>query len=262
MRFLIFIILNCLLIIPGMVMAHGDHGTKKGVFTKHFNESLFKITEKGLFSVEIVYDDREYVIGKDLIGIIIHDENDEDAEGAVINVTVEGILGDFFVKEKGGGLYTVSNLSIKRAGEWKLIINVKHNKKEDRAIFIFPDSLLQKIPKGRYEFKHAHHPHRHEEYTKIINPITYDERSIEKGRDIFNRHCAFCHSKLVKKGDILDLTDDLWIHGDTDGEIFMVISEGIPDTQMRSFKDELSSESIWHIVNYLKSLKPLKPKHR
>ena len=42
-------------------------------FTKHFNESLFNITDKGLFSVEILLDDREYPkLGKDVIGIVIH----------------------------------------------------------------------------------------------------------------------------------------------------------------------------------------------
>jgi len=36
-------------------------------FTKHFNQSLFNITDKGLFSVEILLDDMEYPkLGKDV----------------------------------------------------------------------------------------------------------------------------------------------------------------------------------------------------
>lgn len=291
-RSLIFMVMFIFcLITPGIIMAHGDHGTKKGVFTKHFNESLFKITEKGLFSVEILYDDKEYKIGKGLVGIVIHDEEDKDVEGATVKITVEDLsdislslkeieiiqdkndkkdvkptikitvdgipISPIRVKEKGDGLYTVSGLNIHRGSDWRLIIDVRVKKKQDRAIFDFPEVLLQKIPAGKYEFKHAHHPHRHEEYAKLKNPITYNEESIAKGRDIFKKHCISCHS-LEKKGDIFDLQDNLWIHGDTDGEIFNVISDGVPGTAMRGFKGELSAESIWHIVNYLKSLRPIK----
>lgn len=64
------------LIIPFQADAHDAHSAKKGVFTKHFNESLFKISEKGLFSVEILMDEKEYKIGKDVVGIIVHDDHD------------------------------------------------------------------------------------------------------------------------------------------------------------------------------------------
>ncbi len=41
-------------------LAHGEsRESKKVSLTKHFNESLFKVTEKGLFSIEILMDDKE-----------------------------------------------------------------------------------------------------------------------------------------------------------------------------------------------------------
>lgn len=216
------------LIVPFSVGAHGDHGAKKGVFTKHFNESLFKVTEKGLFSIEILPDEREYKIGKDVIGLVIHDENDRDVEDAVITITLEGITHKpFVIREKGDGLYTVSNLDLKQEGSWKLIINVKKGKKQDRAIFIFPDILLEKVPAGKYEFKQAHQPHRHEEYARIKNPILMNESSVARGGDLFNKHCITCHGESERGSVASDLTDNLWIHGHTDGEIFHVISEGI-----------------------------------
>ncbi len=144
-------------IIPNLVVAHSNHDAKKGVFTKHFDESLFKITEKGLFSVEIVYNEKEYKIGTDLIGIVIHDENDKDLESAFVKVEVDGIPdSSFVVKEKGDGLYTVTGLNIYREGNWKLIINVTFKKKQDKAIFIFPEILSQKKPAGKYNFKHSY----------------------------------------------------------------------------------------------------------
>lgn len=60
----------------------------KPTFTKHFNESLFNITDKGLFSVEILLDGGKYhKLGKDIIGIVIHNQYDKDVEGANVKIT-------------------------------------------------------------------------------------------------------------------------------------------------------------------------------
>ena len=42
---------------------------------------------------------------------------------------------------------------------------------------------------------------------------------------------------------------DTW---SSDGEIFQVITDGVPATVMRAFKEELTEEMRWHLVNYLK----------
>lgn len=150
----IFFIIILNLIYPYLAVAHVEHAAKKGIFTKHFDESLFKITEKGLFSVEILPDEKEYKIGKDVVGIVIHDENDRDVEGAVISITLEGIAHkSFVVREKGDGLYTISNLDLRGEGYWKLKVKVKKKKIEDEAIFVFPDTLKYHMPAGKYEFK-------------------------------------------------------------------------------------------------------------
>ena len=124
-------------------------------FTKHFNESLFNITDKGLFSVEILLDDREYPkLGKDIIGIVIHDAGDKDVEGATIKMTAtpEGQAWTDVpvIKERGDGLYTVSNINLKKGGKWELRIGVKKAGLEDSASFIFPDVLNTPLRKGKY----------------------------------------------------------------------------------------------------------------
>ncbi len=124
-------------------------------FTKHFNESLFNITDKGLFSVEILLDDREYPkLGKDVIGIVIHNQYDKDVEGAAIKITAtpEGQAGAVapVIKERGDGLYTVSNLNLNKGGKWKLRIDVRKGGFEDGASFIFPDVLHTPLHKGKY----------------------------------------------------------------------------------------------------------------
>ncbi len=125
-------------------------------FTKHFRESIFKITEKGLFSVEILMDDKEYSIGKNVIGIVIHDARDEDVEGAELSIVLtDGEGRDIspapVVREKGGGLYTVANVDIRRAGKWTFRITAKRKKDEDSATFVFPDVLEKRMPHGKHD---------------------------------------------------------------------------------------------------------------
>ncbi|MDP2156806.1 MAG: hypothetical protein Q8K68_03750, partial [Nitrospirota bacterium] len=94
---------------------------------------------------------KEYKIGKDVIGIVIHDSRDEDVEDAKVIVTVTGIAEPLKVKEKGGGLYLAPSVSLPKEGAWKLSISVKKKKIEDEAIFAFPAALNSKVPAGRYD---------------------------------------------------------------------------------------------------------------
>ena len=125
-------------------------GAGKASFTKHFNGSLFMITEKGEFSIEILLDEKEYKIGKDVIGIVVHDRNDGDVEGADIKISFQDMKGTPVIREKGDGLYVVSNLNIKREGKWELNIKVKQYRKKDEATFTFPDVLNKLLPAGEY----------------------------------------------------------------------------------------------------------------
>lgn len=129
----------------------------KGSFTKHFKETLFDITAKAYFSIEILPDDKEYKkLGKGVIGIVIHNSHDEDVEKAAIAIdfrnldTGEPAAEKPVVKEKGDGLYTVSGLDVHKEGRWKLTITVKKGKVEDSARFLFPDVFKDRLPAGRY----------------------------------------------------------------------------------------------------------------
>lgn len=102
---------------------------------------------------------------------------------------------------------------------------------------------------------HEPHPHKHKQYAKVKNPVPVTEQSLGKGRELFERHCIACHRDGAKVSKSLDLTDDVFIHGDTDGEIFHVITDGVKGTSMKGFKKELTKDMRWHLVNYIKSLK-------
>lgn len=112
------------------------------------------------------------------------------------------------------------------------------------------------------EHVHKPHPHKHKEYAKVKNPVPMTEDSIVKGKGLFEKHCVSCHGESGKGGIGSNLADDVWIHGDSDGEIFHVITDGVKGTLMRGFKKELTKERRWHIVNYIKSLKKIEGKEQ
>ncbi|GAB4484291.1 MAG: hypothetical protein OHK006_08230 [Thermodesulfovibrionales bacterium] len=139
----------------GPAAAHGEKHAKT-VFTKHFQQTLFDATEKALFSIEVLLDDSEFEIGRNTVGIIVHDAEDEDVEKAELGIALKGLedgqvlTGPFSIKGTLPGLYIVSGLDLKKPGRWELSISVRKDAKEDRVKFILPDALKERVSKGRY----------------------------------------------------------------------------------------------------------------
>ncbi|NJD56340.1 MAG: hypothetical protein FIA94_08045 [Nitrospirae bacterium] len=140
----------CIAALSGSLAHSGEH---KGDahFTKHFNETLFALGEKGQMSIELLLDEKEYKIGKDVIGIVVHDSHDEDVEDASLAATVTGTAEPLKVKEKGGGLYLVPSAGLPKEGKWELKIAVKKKKVDDSVTFVFPEVSGHKMPAGKYD---------------------------------------------------------------------------------------------------------------
>ena len=113
--------------------------------------------------------------------------------------------------------------------------------------------------------QHPSTPHRHPEAQKLKNPVPSDESSVAEGRRLYLRHCASCHgqsgkgdgSMALAGGTPSNLADETWDHGSSDGEIFVVIRDGV-SSDMESYKDKLTEKQIWQVVNFIKSLSPQK----
>ncbi|QQS45429.1 MAG: c-type cytochrome [Acidobacteriota bacterium] len=105
------------------------------------------------------------------------------------------------------------------------------------------------------------------EAQKLKNPVPSNAETIEAGRQLYQRHCASCHGPKGKGdggmalsgGTPSDLTDDVWDYGSTDGEIFVVIRDGV-SSDMLGYKEKLKDEQIWRIVNFIRDLGPKKEK--
>ncbi|HET8680239.1 MAG TPA: CopD family protein [bacterium] len=93
------------------------------------------------------------------------------------------------------------------------------------------------------------------------NPIVPTQASVARGEGIYRVECQSCHG-VSGAGDgpaaakLDPRPADLRVHvsAHTDGELFHWISEGFPGTAMPAFKDRLSEEDRWNILNFLRAL--------
>ncbi len=100
---------------------------------------------------------------------------------------------------------------------------------------------------------------------KLVNPIFPDQNSISTGRTLYQQNCIACHGQngVPPKGLSLnpyplDLTVHVPLH--TDGELDTFIARGIPGSAMRAWSEgdgKLSTDQIWHVVNFLHTLTPV-----
>jgi mono/diheme cytochrome c family protein len=105
--------------------------------------------------------------------------------------------------------------------------------------------------------------HKHPEAAKLKNPVKPDPKSVAVGKKLYGSQCATCHGADGKgdgKGGALlnpkpsDLTDATWKHGSSEGEIFTVIRDGADKSGMKPFGGRITTQEIWHLVNYLRTL--------
>ena len=97
----------------------------------------------------------------------------------------------------------------------------------------------------------------------LANPIAYDAASIELGKNIYLGNCVDCHNADGRAidnqtaPDAADLTNpSSWSSDGSDAATFLVIRDGAGDAeQMPAFEFFLDEEQIWHLVNYLKSIR-------
>ncbi len=105
--------------------------------------------------------------------------------------------------------------------------------------------------------------HRNAEAQKLKNPVLSDAESVEAGKKLYQRYCAGCHGPggkgdggmALSGGTPSDLTDDVWDYGSTDGEIFVVIRDGVT-SDMLAYKEKLNEKQIWQVVNFIRSIGP------
>src|SRR2546430_10215279 len=92
------------------------------------------------------------------------------------------------------------------------------------------------------------------------NPYAGDAKVAKLGESQFRSNCAFCHGLGARGGARgPDLTRAQKHHGNTDGELFHNIHDGIAGTAMPAATNGgigvgMSDEEIWQVITYIRSV--------
>ena len=100
------------------------------------------------------------------------------------------------------------------------------------------------------------------EEVPVRNPIPPTQESVAAGMLLYQENCQLCHGTgglgdgpagVGLEPPPADLTVHVPLHPDR--ALFEFIQEGIPGTAMAPLGDKLSEDEIWHLINYIQTLK-------
>src|ERR1700756_2775649 len=92
------------------------------------------------------------------------------------------------------------------------------------------------------------------------NPLANDSKAARLGEFEFRANCAFCHGLGARGGGRgPDLTREQKKHGNSDGDLFRTINEGVPGTAMPPNGATqqgvgMTEEEIWQVISYIRSV--------
>ena len=90
----------------------------------------------------------------------------------------------------------------------------------------------------------------------IVETFSEDPQALGRGRALFQGSCAGqCHGmEGIEIAEAENLFDCIWQYGGTDQEIFDVVTEGIPNTQMVGFGSNFpeGDNDLWKINAFVR----------
>ncbi|HEY8401469.1 MAG TPA: cbb3-type cytochrome c oxidase N-terminal domain-containing protein [Cytophagaceae bacterium] len=86
-----------------------------------------------------------------------------------------------------------------------------------------------------------------------------DAARLEKGKAIYLQNCGACHGREGEGGVGPNLVDKYWLHGGNIKDIFKVITNGVPQKGMISWKSQLNPAQIQDVASYILSIQGTNP---
>jgi cytochrome c oxidase cbb3-type subunit III len=85
------------------------------------------------------------------------------------------------------------------------------------------------------------------------NPLAGNQAAIDVGKGNFRLYCAACHGIHAQGGRGPDLTRGTFSAGETDADLFRVISKGVEGTEMTDYGQRFDDQMIWRLVAFIRS---------
>ncbi|MBL8994917.1 MAG: cytochrome c [Spirochaetia bacterium] len=103
-----------------------------------------------------------------------------------------------------------------------------------------------------------------EKKSAVANPVAASAESVAAGKKVYIKECSSCHGPKGKgdgpsSGDFATKTTDITdakFASQTDGAVFYKITVG--RRPMPGFRDTLSDDERWNVVNYIRTLSTVK----
>jgi putative heme-binding domain-containing protein len=91
------------------------------------------------------------------------------------------------------------------------------------------------------------------------NPLAGNPAAIDVGKGNFRLYCAPCHGIHAQGGRGPDLTRRSFAAGDSDADLFRVISQGVEGTEMTAYAGHFEDPMIWRLISYIRSVARVSP---
>ncbi len=137
-------------------------------------------------------------------------------------------------------------------------------------IYVFAYHIFNTLPLSTAEYNNeVAYANEEMQKMKAANPgpkideatveATADATMLSNGKSTFLNTCSSCHRK-DGGGDIgPNLTDEYWKHGGSIKNIFKVVTNGVPGTNMIAWSGVMSPEAIRNVASYVLTLQGTKP---
>lgn len=119
--------------------------TYKPQMVQHIKGSVFKATDRGYYTTELVIKPSPPVVGDNKAQLIIHDYKATDIPG--LDITVVPYLpakdmessGKVKVFDAGRGLYLLDDINFSEPGKWQLKLTISGPKMTDTVVLDIPE---------------------------------------------------------------------------------------------------------------------------
>ncbi|MFO8231176.1 MAG: c-type cytochrome [Longimonas sp.] len=92
----------------------------------------------------------------------------------------------------------------------------------------------------------------------IAEYVGVDEH-VEAGNEIYMQNCASCHGDQGQGNIGPNLTDEYYLHGGSNVDLFNVLTDGVSDAGMPAWEGNLSPEERAQVVAFIRSIEGTDP---